>query len=177
TWMVENLKVTHLNDGTTIPNVTDVTAWGVLTTLGYCWYNNDASNKATFGALYNWYATINSKLCPVGWHVPIDDEWTTLTTYLGGISVAGGKLKETGTAHWATPNTGADNSSGFTALPGGSHYSNGLFYLNGQYGWYWSSTESSSTEAWHVYMQNSTTATTRKGAAKNLGFSIRCIKN
>jgi len=177
TWMVENLKTTHYNDGTAIPNVTDATAWGALTTPGYCWYNNDVTNKATYGALYNWYAASNSLLCPSGWHVPTDAEWTTLTTFLGGSSVAGGKLKESGTAHWITPNTGADNSSGFTALPGGSHYSNGLYYLNGQYGWWWSTTASSSTQVWHVYMQNSTTVLSRTSAAMNLGFSVRCIKD
>jgi len=124
TWMVENLKVTKLNDGTSIPNVTALTAWNNLTTPGYCWYNNDIANKKLYGALYNWYNVSTGKLCPTGWHVPSVTEWTTLINYLGGESVAGGKLKETGTTHWVTPNTGATNTSGFTALPAGIRYSN-----------------------------------------------------
>lgn len=177
TWMVENLRVTRLNDGTTpIPIVTDNT-WGGLTTPALCWYNNDVNNKATYGALYNWYSAINNKLCPAGWHVPNDAEWTALTTSQGGGSLAGGKLKESGTVHWDAPNTGADNSSGFTALPAGSRYTNGSFYLKGQYGWYWCTTENSSSEAWHVYLQNSTNAVVRKSGSKGIGFSIRCIKD
>ncbi|MBI5010148.1 MAG: fibrobacter succinogenes major paralogous domain-containing protein, partial [Bacteroidia bacterium] len=119
-WMKENLKTTKLNDGIALPNVIDNAAWAALTTTGYCWYNNDATTyKSTYGALYNWYAVNTGKLCPIGWHVPSDDEWTLLTTFRGGYSVAGGKLKETGTLHWTSPNTGATNETGFTALPGG----------------------------------------------------------
>jgi len=177
TWMVENLKTTQYNDGSSfIPNITDNT-WGGLTIPAYCWYNNDVSNKATYGALYNWYAVNSGKLCPSGWHIPTDAEWAILISNLGDSTSAGGKLKETGTAHWVTPNTGADNSSGFTALPGGSHYTNGSFYLNGKYGWYWSSTESSSTAAWHEYMIYNTSTITRTSGSKSIGFSVRCIKN
>jgi uncharacterized protein (TIGR02145 family) len=119
-WMVENLKTTKYRNGDPIPNVTG-NAWAALTTGAYCWYNNDAATyKATYGALYNWYAVADSRnIAPTGWHVPTDAEWTTLTTFLGGESVAGGKLKETGTNHWTSPNTGATNETGFTALPGG----------------------------------------------------------
>jgi uncharacterized protein (TIGR02145 family) len=178
TWMVENLKTTKYKDSTNIPLVADNLAWSTLTTEGYCWYNNDASTyKNPYGALYNWYAVNTGKLCPTGWHVPTDAEWSTLTTYLGGESVAGGKLKESGTNHWVTPNTDADNSYGFTALPGGSHYYNGAFYLNSKYGWYWSSTESSSADAWHVYMIYNSAANTRTSGAKNVGFSVRCLKD
>jgi uncharacterized protein (TIGR02145 family) len=179
TWMVENLKVTHLNDGNTIiPNVTDNTTWGGQTIMAYCWYNNDPINKATYGALYNWYAASNPNLCPIGWHVPNDNDWAVLITNLGGDSTSvGGYLKESGTVHWLSPNTGATNISGFTALPGGSHYTNGVFYLNGKYGWYWSTTESSSTSAWHEYMQYNNQAISRTSGNKSLGFSVRCIKD
>ena len=119
-WMVENLKTTRYNDGSPIPFVTDSSSWSNLTTPGYCWYNNDTTNKNTYGALYNWFAVNTGKLAPTGWHVPTDDEWTTLTTYLGGESIAGGKLKETGTTHWRTPNAGATNEIGFTASSGWS---------------------------------------------------------
>jgi uncharacterized protein (TIGR02145 family) len=177
TWMVENLKTTMYNDTTAIPLVTDAT-WSTLTTPAYCWFNNDpATNKNPYGALYNWYTVNSNKLCPTGWHVPSDDEWATMITYLGGDTLAGGKLKEAGTAHWTSPNTSADNSSGFTALPGGSHYTNGSFYLNGKYGWYWSSTESSSADAWHQYMIYNTGIISRTAGSKSLGFSVRCIKN
>lgn len=178
TWMVENLKVTHYNDGINdpIPNVTDNT-WGGLTTAAFCWYNNIESNKDPYGALYNWYAVSNPKLCPVGWHVPTDGEWATLISNMGGdTTTIGGNLKESGTAHWLTPNTGADNSTGFTALPGGSHYTNGGFYLNGKYGWYWSSTVNSTTSAWHEYFQYNSQAIFRTSGSKSLGFSVRCIK-
>ena len=97
TWMAENLRSTTLNDGTDIPFVPDVTAWAALTTPGYCWFQSDSLG---YGALYNWYTVNTGKLCPEGWHVPADEEWTILTDFLGGKSVAGGKLKEAGTYHW-----------------------------------------------------------------------------
>lgn len=179
TWMLENLRTTHYNDGkhTEIPNVTDNAAWGGLTTPAYCWYDNNEAYKAAYGALYNWYAVNTGTLCPTGWRVPTDEDWTILINNLGGdTTVVGGKLKEAGTAHWISPNTGADNSSGFTALPGGSHYTNGSFYFNGKYGWFWSATESSSTEAMHPYMVYNSGSITRIPGSKSLGFSVRCIK-
>jgi uncharacterized protein (TIGR02145 family) len=186
-WMVENLKTTHYNDNSPITQVTDPAAWTGLTTAAYCWYSNDAGTyKNTYGALYNWYAVNSGKLCPAGWHVPSDAEWTTLINYLGGTTMAGGKLKETGTAHWATPNTGADNRMGFTALPGGSRFvgtsilfTNGVFYANGSYGFWWSSTENASktTEAWHQYLTSGSAGVVRQTGSKGLGFSVRCIKN
>jgi uncharacterized protein (TIGR02145 family) len=116
-WMSENLKTTKYNGGSDIPNVTTDAEWVVLTTPAYCWYNNDdASYKAVYGALYNWYAVNTGNLCPTDWHVPSQAEWETLYYYLGSD---GGKIKEAGTAHFVSPNTGATNESGFTALPGG----------------------------------------------------------
>jgi uncharacterized protein (TIGR02145 family) len=177
TWMLENLKTTRLNDSTAIPNVTDNSAWIGLTAKAYCWYNNDVANKAAYGALYNWYAVNNSKLCPKGWHVPSDAEWITLISNLGGDStLVGGYLKEAGTTHWITPNTGADNSSGFTALPGGSRYTNAAFYYNGKYGWYWSSTAKTTTDAWHIYVNYNSSSIVRKTGSMKDGFSVRCIK-
>lgn len=178
-WMVENLKTTHYNDAskTPITNVTDNTAWIGLSAAAYCLYNNDMSNKTTYGALYNWYAASDSRLCPQGWHVPTDAEWATLITFLGGDTLAGGKLKEEGMVHWVSPNTGADNSSGFTALPGGSHFTNGSFYLFGKYGWWWSTTESSTTEAWHECLQYNSGIASRISGSKKIGFSVRCVKD
>ena len=119
-WMTENLKTTKFNDGTSIPMVTENEAWIKLTTPAYSWYNNDSTaNKNTYGALYNWYTVKTNKLCPAGWHVPTDAEWVALITYLEGFTVAGGKMKEKGIEHWKSPNEGATNETGFTALPGG----------------------------------------------------------
>jgi len=175
-WMAENLKTTKYNDGTAIPLVADDKAWEALTTPAYCWYNNDATaNKKTYGALYNWYTVNTKKLCPTGWHVPTDAEWTTLTTYLGGESVAGGKLKETGITHWTTPNTGATNETGFTALPGGSR--NGAYYFIGYYGSWWSATEYDAIIAWYRYLYYYKSTVTRDNYAKQVGFSVRCLRD
>jgi uncharacterized protein (TIGR02145 family) len=179
TWMAENLKTTKYNDGTVIPLVTVNSSWEALTTPGYCWWNNDATNnKATYGALYNWYTVNTGKLCPTGWHVPNDAEWTTLTTYLSGESVAGGKLKETGTTHWQSPNTGATNESGFTALPGGYRFGHGAFGYVGDGGFWWSSSEYSTINAWYRYMYyNSSSVFRYSYYYKNFGFSVRCVKD
>ncbi len=134
-WMVENLKVTKYNDGNVIPYVTDSVSWGKLQTPAYCFYNNDIKNKTIYGALYNWYSVNTGKLAPNGWHVAKDSEWKTLITFLGDPSnnalfgedsIAGGKMMEIGTSHWIGLNSGANNSSGFTALPGGGRFSDYL---------------------------------------------------
>jgi uncharacterized protein (TIGR02145 family) len=126
----------------------DGPAWAALTTPGYCWYDNDSvSYKNRYGALYNGYAVITNKLCPSDWHVPSDEEWTKLTNYLGGEMYAGDRLKEIGTDYWVSPNTGATNESGFTALPGGFRYYDGLFHDFGFSGYWWTSTEYAATRA------------------------------
>lgn len=177
-WMAENLKVTHYRNGDAIPNVTDNGTWSGLTTGAYCAYNNDENNVATYGRLYNWYAVADSRnIAPAGWHVPTDEEWQTLVDYLGGSSVAGGKLKETGTAHWNSPNEGATNESGFTALPGGYRYDSGLFVNMGDYAYFWSSTEYSSYFAWYRYLSFSHSQVGRTNLIKRLGFSVRCVRD
>jgi uncharacterized protein (TIGR02145 family) len=177
-WMAENLKTTKYNDGRAVPLVTDDKAWKALTTPAYCWYNNNAkNNKDKYGALYNWYTVKTNKLCPTGWHVPTDAEWTVLTTYLGGEGVAGGKLKEVGTKHWHSPNSDATNSSGFTALPSGVHNSDGTFGNIGDYGFWWSSIESNTFNAWYWLMYFFTSDTHRESHSKRDGYSVRCIKN
>jgi uncharacterized protein (TIGR02145 family) len=179
TWFKENLKTTKYNDGTDIPLVTDATAWVALTTTAYCWYNNDAAtNKSTFGALYNWYTVNTGKLCPSGWHVPTDAEWNTLTAFLGGEGVAGGKLKEIGTTHWGSPNAGADNSSGFTALPGGCRGGDhGTFGLIGNTGYWWSSSEGFASNAWYLSMYSITSNVYSNDVHKYHGFSVRCVRD
>jgi uncharacterized protein (TIGR02145 family) len=177
-WMDENLKTTRFNDGTYIPLVTDTTIWSNLDTIGYCWFENDSlTYKNPYGALYNWYTINTGKLCPSGWHVPTDTEWTTLTTYLGGESEAGGKLKELGLIHWSYPNSGADNSSGFTALPGGSRLGNGTFNAFGIDGYWWSSTEYNGSYAWYRCMTNQLSSVSRYSFYKQYGFSVRCVKD
>jgi len=178
TWMVENLKTTSYNDGTTIPLVTDNTVWSNSTTPAYCWYNNDeATYGNTYGALYNWYVVETGNVCPTGWHVPTDAEWTILTDYLGGTSVAGGKLKDTGTTHWTSPNTGATNETGFTALPGGCRGSGGSFDDVGRFGYWWSSTEISSTNAWFRVVNYLFATIVRSNYNKEFGFSVRCLRD
>ena len=177
TWMAENLKVTKYNDGIAIPNVTDNTAWRELTTGALCDYDNTPSNSETYGKLYNWHAVNTGKLCPTGWHVPSDAEWTELTDYLGGTSDAGGKLKETGTTHWNSPNTGATNETGFTALPGGYRYSSGTFRYVGDYGLWWSATESNASNAWSRSVGYSYSYVGRVSRDKELGFSVRCLRD
>jgi uncharacterized protein (TIGR02145 family) len=180
-WMAENLKTTKYKDGITgIPNVTDPGVWNALTGPGYCWYNNiEATYKPLYGAMYNWFTVNTGNLCPTGWHVPTDAEWTTLTTLLGGESVAGGKLKEAGTDHWLTPNTGATNESGFTALPGGYRYwSDGSFADAGKLSYWWSSTEYEFDTALGYYRElfNDQASVFREGANKKAGKYVRCVK-
>ena len=178
-WMAENLKVTKFNDGTAIPLVTDGSAWENLTTPAYCFYDNiEATYKNTYGALYNWYTANTGKLSPAGWHVPTDAEWTTLTSYLGGESVAGGKLKEAGTTHWQSPNTGATNESGFTALPGGYRYDNtGIFNYIGTYGFWLSSTEESTKYFKFRGAKYQSAGIWNARYSKKGGFSVRCVKD
>jgi uncharacterized protein (TIGR02145 family) len=176
-WLKENLKTIRYNDGTNIPLVTDNAAWSVLNSPAYCWYNNDIGNKNTYGALYNWYAVNTSKLCPTGWHVPSDAEWTQLTNYLGGEGVAGGKIKETGTTHWESPNTGATNESGFTALPAGIRGLDGTFHSIWRYSDWWSATVMASNAAFCRQISFSSYEVSSSGANKEAGFSVRCLKD
>ncbi len=177
-WMGENLRVTKYNDGTDIPLVTNGTTWAYLTGPGYCWYANDqASNGDTYGALYNWYAVNTLKLCPAGWHMPGEAEWTALTTYTGGLSVAGGKLKEAGTLHWASPNTGATNESGFTALPGGIRLGDGAYSSLGSQGVFWSSDSVSNVLAHARGLTFNSNAAMSSTNGTTQGLSVRCVCN
>jgi uncharacterized protein (TIGR02145 family) len=181
-WMAENLKTTKYSDGTIIPNVTDNTQWQINTTGAWSYYNNDAANNAKYGKLYNWYAVSqttngNKNICPSGCHVPTDAEWTVLTDYLGGVSVAGGKMKEVGTTSWASLNTDATNTSLFTGLPGGYRDYNGSYYYIGSIGSWWSSTESSTGNAWGRYLNANYGLADRYYSNKENGFSVRCLRD
>jgi uncharacterized protein (TIGR02145 family) len=177
-WMAENLRAVKFNDGSSIAWVTDNKEWSDLKTSGYCWYNNEeAPENIRNGALYNWYTVNTGKLCPYGWHVPTDAEWTTLINSLGGMSGVGGKLKESGTANWLNPNTGASNASGFTALPGGYRFKDGSFLEISKYGMWWTATGDGATSAWDRYLYSSSVSITRSSLNKKLGLSVRCIQN
>ena len=181
-WMAENLKTTKYNDGTAIPYITDDYIWGNISTPAYCLNNNDISYNAIYGPLYNWYSIStttngNKNVCPTGWHIPTDEEWTTLTTYLGGTSIAGAKLKEAGLTHWATPNTGATNESGFTGLPGGMRSEASSFVHTTNWGYFWSSTENTISNSWYILLNYNNIIVYRFNDSKTRGYSIRCIKD
>lgn len=187
-WMVENLRVTHYRNGDSIPNVTSATAWADLTTGAYCNYSNDTGNVPTYGRLYNWYAVTDSRnLAPEGWHVPTDAEWKQLELAIGmtqqqvdGIAwrgTSGGKLKEAGTIHWASPNTGATDESGFTALPAGQcNYLGGFYNLHGN-AYFWSCTQNSGTTALFRSLENTNSGVYRHAWGKETGMSVRCVKD
>jgi uncharacterized protein (TIGR02145 family) len=174
-WMVENLRTTKYNDGTSIPLIRDGKAWSVLKTPGYCWYNNDIGHKEPYGALYNWYTVNTGKLAPEGWCIPTDEEWTVLSDYLGGCSVAGGKLKETGFDHWEEPNIGATNEVGFCAIPGNCRNNDGSFYSMNRYGYWWSSTEYDSSSVYNRGLSFYYGTMNRYSDDKGCGFSVRLV--
>ncbi|MFC1725510.1 FISUMP domain-containing protein [candidate division KSB1 bacterium] len=177
-WMAENLKVTSYRNGDAIPNVTDNTEWSSLSSGAYCTYDNNLSNADTYGHLYNWYSVNDSRnIAPEGWHVPTDEEWQELVDYLGGSSVAGGKLKEAGTSHWDSPNAGATDESGFTGLPGGHRNdANGNYYSMGRDASFWSSSEYSSSGAWMRYLSDYIADLYHTYYGKSYGLSVRCVK-
>ena len=177
-WRIKNLDVSHYRNGDSIPEVKDAATWATLTTGAWCYYNNDPANGAIYGKLYNWYAVNDPRgLAPSGWHIPSDAEWTALTASLGGISTAGGKMKETGTTHWLTPNADATNSSGFTALPGGYRNDFGKFSFIGSISHFASSTASGTTYAWYRNLGSSDGSVYRATGNVVEGFSVRCIKD
>ena len=187
-WMKENLKTLHYRNGTSIPNIVSPAQWPNF--LGACAdYNDDSSSASVYGRLYNGYAVANTQgLCPVGWHVPDDSEWNILVKVIDANSdtsciscvqsiIAGGALKEIGLAHWAMPNTGASNTSTFTGLPGGYRYDFGGYSGIGEYGFWWTSSQSSITDAYKRYLNYSDTNFIRSASIKYFGFSVRCLKN
>jgi uncharacterized protein (TIGR02145 family) len=185
TWMAENLKTAKYSDGTPIPNITDNIQWENNTTGAWSYYNNDVANNAKYGKLYNWYAMNktsngNKNVCPTGWHVPTDTEWTVLTDYLGGLTIAGGKMKEVGTTSWNKPNTDATNTSLFSALPGG-YRDDGSYKSIGNYGNWWSSTELDLVSAWNYglysFNGNFNGNAYRYYSVKTYGLSVRCLRD
>jgi uncharacterized protein (TIGR02145 family) len=178
-WTKKNLNVSRYRNGDVIPQVTNPTQWANLTTGAWCYYNNDPANGAIYGKLYNWYAVNDLRgLAPSGYHIPTDAEWNTLTDCLGGEFIAGGKMKESGTTHWNSPNIGATNSSGFTGLPGGVLDNMAFKFINEQ-GYWWSSTEYTpgSSSAWAIDIFSTSEEFGKPLPYKNYGLSVRCIKD
>ena len=174
--MAENLNISTRIDGS--QNQTDNSS-----IEKYCYSDNDA-NCTTYGGLYQWdemmqYVTTEGVqgICPSGWYIPTDTDWTILPDYIGGVGVAGGKMKETGTAHWNSPNTGATNSSGFTALPGGCRHTGGYFVSLGFTGFWWTATEDSSTTAYGLSLYYDYEYVYHDHYSKDYGFSVRCLRD
>jgi uncharacterized protein (TIGR02145 family) len=190
TWTTINLDIETYSDGTPIPQVTDPVAWSNLTTGAWCYNNNDTATGAAYGKLYNWYAVagiydtaslsnpaLRKKLAPTGWHIPSDIEWTIMIDYLGGETVAGGKMKSMSVSHWYLPNTDATNSSGFSGLPGGYRKNDGTYYNIGIYGYWWSSSDYNATSAWTRHLNYYGGTAYSYSFNKQYGHSVRCIKD
>jgi uncharacterized protein (TIGR02145 family) len=186
-WMAENLAVEHYRNGDAILTGRDLTGgdrwnWQATTSGAFAVYDDDPATKGIYGLLYNWYAVADPRsICPDGWHVPTDGEWTELTDHLGGTGVAGGKMKTTGTLGagtglWTGPNTGATNTSGFSGLPGGA-YCYKYCYTKGDEGNWWSATESSTNSAWFRLLGYDNADVYRNDANKGYGFSVRCVRD
>lgn len=190
-WMAENLA--YLPSVNMVADGSEDAAGSYYYVYGYDGTNvadaKATANYNTYGVLYNWPAAMNGAassttnpsgvqgVCPDGWHLPSDAEWTELTDYLGGTSDAGGKLKETGTTHWNSPNTGATNETGFTALPGGYRGGSGTFYNIGNGGYWWSASEGITSIAWRRNMGYGNSSVGRNYNLKELGFSVRCLRD
>ena len=177
-WTKTNLNVSRYSNGDLIPQVSDSDTWSSLTTGAWCYYLNTSGYGPVYGKLYNWYAIVDPRgLAPKGYHIPSDIEWTTLTDYLGGESIAGGKMKEIGNSHWKTPNKDANNSSEFTGTPGGYRLNDGKFYSINEFGYWWSSSEYSSRYALFHRLDYYNGDLGRFNYLETIGLSVRCIKD
>jgi uncharacterized protein (TIGR02145 family) len=185
-WMKTNLDVDHYRNGDTIRECITASEWldaGIKGEGAWCYYENDSAIGKIYAKLYNWYAVNDSRgLAPAGWHIPSNEEWIELENCLGGSIIAGGKLKASGTIDsgnglWQSPNQGASNESGFSALPGGWRDFNGIFDNFGSIGAFWSSTQWNSTSAWHSDLSYTGAEISRHAGIKPAGFSVRCVKD
>jgi uncharacterized protein (TIGR02145 family) len=182
-WMAENLNTSIYRNGEAIPTNLDDAAWQNTTSGAWAYYNNDASYACPYGKLYNWYACVGARqLCPVGWHVPTDDEWTYLINYFGGEAFAGGLMKTTGnleaaTGLWFSPNAEATNISGFSGAPGGYRASIGLYGDFGSDGYWWSSSERDPFDAWRRNLGSNNGNAQRYVTDKRTCLSVRCLRD
>jgi uncharacterized protein (TIGR02145 family) len=177
-WMQQNLQTAHYRNDSAISEIEDSTTWALNSNPAWCYYNGNAANNATYGKLYNWGVVNDPRgVCPAGWHVPSFAEWNILINYLGGTNVAGGPLKSSSSL-WLTPNTGADNSSGFTALPGGYRNRNpgdgdASFYNLGLYGYFWSSTNG----GYYSILTYDGSGCFLESTFEWEGYSVRCLSD
>ena len=179
-WMAENLKTSRYSNGDSIGTTTPATLdINDDFTHKYQWaYDGDESNVDIYGRLYTWDAVTDSRnLCPTGWHVLSNEDWSVHVIYLGNPDVIGGQLKETGTAHWQSPNTGATNETGFTALPGGGRDGGGRFYRLGGGGFWWSSTGSPTDLVSYRAINHDSSNVFIYYIDNHYGFSVRCLKD
>lgn len=180
-WTSKNLDISTYRNGDPIRYASTPAEWQDASTKGegaWCYYNNDPTQGARYGKIYNWYAVTDPRgLAPQGWHIPSDAEWTTLGIALGGNPVAGGKMKEPGTLNWTTPNTGATNISGFAGLPGGYRFGDGAFGDVGNDGVWWGSTEGNTPTAWYRALSYVSGGVSRYGNGEQNGFSVRCLRD
>lgn len=178
-WMAENLRVTHYRDGSVIPNITGSSAWTGLSSGARCYYNNDsATHDALYGVLYNGYAITDSRnIAPEGWHVATADDWDELKTALGGTAEIGGKLKEEGTIHWISPNTGATNEPHFGARPGGLRNESGAFSNLTSSGYWWAPDDGTGDDLLIRSLYCNELNIFTYSFSKKLAFSVRCVKN
>ncbi|MBN1119431.1 MAG: fibrobacter succinogenes major paralogous domain-containing protein [Bacteroidales bacterium] len=178
TWMAENLRTTKYRDGSAIKMSNEI--WPVLTEGAFCEYNSTTNpdSIATYGRLYNWHVISDSRnIAPMGWHLPSGAEWDELSIYLGGGGLSGGKMKEIGTTHWKSPNLEATNESGFTAIPGGYRTDAGQFSGIGENAKFWTSEENSANSGMAIGLGYAVGGLGGNMGFKNMGFSIRCIKD
>ncbi len=184
-WLEENLKTTKFNDGSPIPLGDLASTWSNAATTSqpaYCWMNNDIANIIPYGALYNFYALDSmsnggKNACPIGWHIPSSSEWNILINFLGGPTIAGGKLKERGTTHWLSPNTNATNSVGFTAVAGGRRGPSGTFASFGSTGYYRTRTPDIFPECYYVQLNYNSPSVSNTVWNNGIGMSVRCVRD
>ena len=175
TWTTKNLDVTTYRNGDKIPQVKNKKKWAKLTTGAWCYYENETANGTTYGKLYNWFAVNDPRgLAPKGYHIPTDAEWTILTDYLGGDTIAGTKMKST--SGWDNDGNGS-NTSGFAGLPGGYRGDDGNFDGFGAPGYWWSSLEGFTDFAWCRDLSPNNGNVYRSGSDKLFGFSVRCLRD
>jgi uncharacterized protein (TIGR02145 family) len=175
-WMAENLNVDHYRNGDLILEVKGASEWRSLTNGAWCYYNSASEGDASYGKLYNWYTVVDDRgLCPPGWHVPSDKDWKILEKFLGDHNQPGGHLKSS--LGWKYPNTEGRNIAGFSAMPGGYRFGNGIYYDLGSYGYWWTNSSFGSNNAWTRKLEYNTSDIIRSYQMKEMGFNVRCIKD
>ncbi len=180
-WTTVNLDVHAFRNGDVVPEAKSAQEWveaGKQKKPAWCYYNHDPASGRIYGKLYNWYAVNDSRgLAAKGWHIASASEWQTLIDYYSGLELAGGKLKQKGTRFWKSPNTGAEDTDGFAALPGGLCDQSGRFFTINNYAVFWTATETSRASAVARHLSHAETKIYQDGMDKAFGFSVRCVKD